>query len=156
MVISEVNIWELLKEVKDPELPALDIIEMGIAREIKIESGKVTVVITPTYSGCPAMFMIENEIRNVLSKNGINCEVKTTYTPAWTTDWLTEAAREKLRQYGIAPPGKDIEEIFNKNTICPFCGSDDTKLVSNFGSTACKSIHYCNSCVQPFEHFKCI
>ncbi|GJQ62482.1 MAG: phenylacetic acid degradation protein [Melioribacteraceae bacterium] len=156
MVISEEKIWELLKEVRDPELPALDIIEMGIAREIKIESGKVTVVITPTYSGCPAMFMIETEIRDVLSKNGITCDVKTTYTPAWTTDWLTEEAREKLRQYGIAPPGKDIEEIFNKNTKCPFCGSDDTKLVSNFGSTACKSIHYCNSCVQPFEHFKCI
>jgi len=156
MVITEEKIWKLLEEVKDPELPLLNIIEMGIARGIAIKPGMVEVEITPTYSGCPAMNMIETDVISLFKANGIECKVITTYSPAWTTDWLSNEAREKLIKLGIAPPGKDVEEIFEKNTQCPFCKSHNTKLTSNFGSTACKSLHFCNDCIQPFEHFKCI
>lgn len=159
------EIWELLSEVKDPEIPVLSIIELGIAREVKIEDGKITVRITPTYSGCPAMKAIENQIEKTLRINGIqNFEVKKDFSETWTTDWMSDKAKEKLRDYGIAPPGKtDPDDDFlnslkssGKIIACPYCNSTNTELQSEFGSTACKAQYYCHDCDEPFEHFKCI
>ncbi len=161
MVISKEHILQLLEEVKDPEIPVINIVEMGIVRDVQINGSQVLVLITPTYSGCPAMKTIEDEILDALYSSGIeNASVKKTYMPAWTTDWITEEAKQKLKDYGIAPPGKlesdDFLGLFDKKIECPFCKSNDTKLTSEFGSTACKSLHYCDNCQQPFEHFKCI
>ena len=155
MSLSEKEILTLLEDVQDPEIPVLNIVEMGIVREINISDEKVQIGITPTYMGCPAMNMIENEILDVLYGKGINnVKVKTVYSPAWTTDWLSEETKNKLKEYGIAPP-RAITDLLDK-IECPFCNSNMTKLTSEFGSTACKSLHYCDACHQPFEHFKCI
>ncbi len=149
------EIWDLLKEITDPEIPVLNIVEMGIARGVEINDDKVTVKITPTYSGCPAMYAIENEIRLKLADEGIeNFTVKKDFSEPWTTDWMTEEAKQKLNEYGIAPPGRTGND--NSKTKCPYCNSVNTKLQSEFGSTACKAQHYCNDCDEPFEHFKCI
>ncbi len=161
MVISKEHILHLLEDVKDPEIPVLNVVEMGIVRDVEVNDSQTTVYITPTYSGCPAMKTIEDEILDVLYSSNIeNASVKKVYMPAWTTDWITEEAKQKLKDYGIAPPDKleknDLKSLFDKKSECPFCKSADTKLTSEFGSTACKSLHYCNNCNQPFEHFKCI
>lgn len=159
------EILEILREVKDPEIPMIDVVELGIVRDVIIDGDEVRVDITPTYSGCPAMQVIEREIVSTLHSHGFgNARVNTIYSPAWTTDWITPEAREKLRAYGIAPPtGRSdfggIAELVSirrarPTTECPFCGSANTETRSEFGSTACKSIHYCNSCHQPFDHFK--
>ena len=162
---STKEIWAFLNEVTDPEIPVLNIVEMGIVRNVDIESGNVTVRITPTYSGCPAMNAIENEIRKKLSNNGIeNFQIITDYKESWTTDWMTDKAKSKLKEYGIAPPLKNegsddfLKDLKASQRIipCPFCDSMETYLESEFGSTACKSQYYCNGCEQPFEHFKCI
>ena len=157
---SKEKILELLTEVKDPEVPVLDIVELGVVRDVKFKDGNVSVLITPTYSGCPAMNTIENDIMAILHKNGIeNITTKTVFSPPWTTDWMSEQTKNKLKAYGIAPPGRTTAELVDLNTattICPFCNSENTELKSEFGSTACKSLHYCKGCDQPFEHFKCI
>lgn len=160
------EIWDLLSEVKDPEIPVLSITDLGIAREVSIEDGKVIVRITPTYSGCPAMKAIEQEIEKTLRVNGIqNLEVKKDFSETWTTDWMSDKAKKKLKDYGIAPPGKTEkdEDDFLKTLKgssrvipCPYCNSTGTELQSEFGSTACKSQYYCHDCDEPFEHFKCI
>lgn len=155
------EIVDFLREVKDPEVPVLDIVEMGIVRRAVVEEGHVIVDVTPTYSGCPAMQVIEEGITTTLREQGFaSIEVRTVLHPAWTTDWMTDDAREKLRAYGIAPP--DPVERFTpiqfsrtvRVVLCPFCRSGDTEIRSVFGSTACKSMHYCKACHQPFEHFK--
>ena len=161
MVISKEHIMHLLEEVKDPEIPVLNVVEMGIVRKIETKDSQTIVYITPTYSGCPAMKTIEDEILDILYSNNIkNASVKKVYMPAWTTDWITDEAKQKLKDYGIAPPGDlekdELQSIFEKKLECPFCKSENTKLTSEFGSTACKSLHYCDNCCQPFEHFKCI
>lgn len=159
------DILAILSEVKDPEIPVIDVVELGIVRDVVIDDNELRVDITPTYSGCPAMQVIESEIVSTLQSHGFhNTRVNTVYSPAWTTDWITPEAREKLRAYGIAPPtGRSdlggIAELVSlrrarPTTECPFCGSANTVIKSEFGSTACKSIHYCNSCHQPFDHFK--
>ena len=157
---SKEKILELLTEVKDPEVPVLDIVELGVVRDVKFQDGNVSVLITPTYSGCTAMNTIENDITAILHKNGIeNITTKTVFSPPWTTDWMSEQTKNKLKAYGIAPPGRTTAELVDLNTattICPFCNSENTELKSEFGSTACKSLHYCKECDQPFEHFKCI
>ncbi|MEX0722289.1 MAG: 1,2-phenylacetyl-CoA epoxidase subunit PaaD [Gracilimonas sp.] len=162
---TEKQIWDFLKEVTDPEIPVLNIVEMGIARKVKIdESGKVLVKITPTYSGCPAMNAIEKLVNEKLAERGVeNFTVKLDFAETWTTDWMTEEAKVKLKNYGISPPEKTQEEddflkslSSTKVIPCPFCDSFETELVSQFGSTACKSQYFCNNCDQPFEHFKCI
>jgi ring-1,2-phenylacetyl-CoA epoxidase subunit PaaD len=157
---SKEKILELLKEVKDPEVPVLDIVELGVVRDVEFEDGNVRIVITPTYSGCPAMRAIEDEITATLLKNGIkNSSTRTIFSPPWTTDWMSDKTKNKLKEYGIAPPGKTTAELVDLNTtttICPFCNSENTELKSEFGSTACKSLHYCKECDQPFEHFKCL
>lgn len=159
------EIWDLLSEVKDPEIPVLSIIELGIAREVIIEDDKVIVRITPTYSGCPAMKAIEQNIEKTLRINGIqNFVVKKDFSETWTTDWMTDEAKQKLKDYGISPPGKtNPDEDFlssldspKKVIKCPYCDSSNTELQSEFGSTACKSQYYCHDCDEPFEHFKCI
>ncbi len=159
------EIWDLLSEVKDPEIPVLSIIDLGIAREVTVEDGKVVVRITPTYSGCPAMKAIEQEIEKTLKVNGIqNFEVKKDFSETWTTDWMSDEAKKKLKDYGIAPPGKTEQDDDFLKTLkgssrvisCPYCDSTNTELQSEFGSTACKAQYYCHDCDEPFEHFKCI
>ena len=158
------QIWSFLEEVTDPEIPVLNIVEMGIVRRIDLEKDGVVVRITPTYSGCPAMHAIEMEVHNKLREKGIDSfQVKTDYSETWTTDWMTDEAKRKLKEYGIAPPGKkgeedDVLKGLRKTKIipCPYCDSLETELQSEFGSTACKSQYYCHSCEEPFEHFKCI
>ena len=158
MVITKEEILKLLEEVCDPEIPVLNIVEMGIVRNVKENNNSCEIEITPTYSGCPAMKTIEDEILNVLHSEGMEeVKVKKIYSPPWTTGWLSEETKLKLRDYGIAPPeGKPDEEFILKKITCPFCKSNNTKLTSEFGSTSCKSLHFCNDCCQPFEHFKCI
>jgi ring-1,2-phenylacetyl-CoA epoxidase subunit PaaD len=158
---------EVLDSVKDPEVPVLSVAELGVLRDARVaEDGAVEVAITPTYSGCPAMHTIEADIVAALHAAGYpEVRVKTVFTPAWTTDWISAEAREKLRAYGIAPPGSrsaddDLVPLLRRGAPeevpCPYCGSIDTVLKSEFGSTACKSILYCTSCLQPFEQFKAI
>ena len=153
----------MLNEVMDPEVPVLSVVELGIIRDVEVADSSVTVTVTPTYSGCPAMRVIENDIVTALNQHGIeDVKVRTTYSPAWTTDWIPASAREKLRAYGIAPPGAadhDAPVAIGRRrpaVRCPHCGSLSTQLKSEFGSTACKSIHVCASCQQPFEEFKAI
>lgn len=155
-------VLETLSQISDPEIPVVNIIEMGMIRDVKIEEDEIKVLLTPTYSGCPAMRQIEDDILYTLGKKGFSdVTIETVLSPAWTTDWLSKETKEKLKNYGIAPPVKNSsDDIFNiisttQTVNCPFCDSSKTELKSFFGSTACKSLYYCNNCQQPFEHFKC-
>ncbi len=156
--------WRALEGVPDPEVPVISVVELGIVRGLEVtEAGAVTVTITPTYSGCPAMFEIEKDVRAALEAAGASSvEVRTVLSPAWTTDWIPESARDKLRTYGNAAPGKaDSGALVTLTRArppvpCPWCGSPATELRSEFGSTACKAIHVCTSCRQPFDEFKAI
>ena len=144
----------LLDGVCDPEIPALTIADLGILRDVRMAGEVVTVVITPTYSGCPAMRAIEEDIKAVLVRAGYaNIVIETQLAPAWTTDWLNAAGREKLRAFGIAPPACASHD---DSIVCPQCGSQDTELISQFGSTACKALYRCRDCLEPFDYFKCI
>lgn len=151
-----------LRDVKDPEVPVLSILDLGIVRDIQItHSGEATIVITPTYSGCPAMDVIGMNIRMALAGRGfskVNIELQ--LSPAWTTDWMSAEGKQKLREYGIAPPARmyvNSLSLFEEDDAiaCPRCGSSDTRLVSNYGATSCKAMYQCNNCHEPFEHFKC-
>lgn len=152
----------VLSQIKDPEVPVLNIVEMGIVRDVELSPGRTAVKITPTYSGCPAMEMIERRIRQSLADAGFpDVRLTRVYSPPWTTDWMTPEARKKLQEYGVAPPGRrsgDLVtlEVEAESPTCPFCGSSDTELRSAFGATACKSLHFCRACLEPFEHFKAI
>ncbi len=156
------RIYEVLATLADPEIPVLTLLDLGIIRDVKMDAGTgaVEVVITPTYSGCPAMDFIEVNIRSTLQENGFeNVKITTVLSPAWTTDWLTESGKEKLKAYGIAPPvgSADKFSLLGEQVAveCPHCGSIDTRLVSQFGSTACKALYQCKSCLEPFDYFKC-
>lgn len=158
----EARIWEILEGVTDPEIPVLSIRDLGIVRGVSAPApDDITVTITPTYSGCPAMNMIEVNIRAVLQDNGFEqVTVRTVLSPAWTTDWLTAEGRRKLKAYGIAPPeGGTVDKhaLFQdeKKVECPHCGSRQTEMVSQFGSTACKAQYRCLDCLEPFDYFKC-
>ncbi len=163
-ILTRDRALEVLATVPDPEVPVISVVDLGIVREVVVgDDGAVSVTITPTYSGCPAMFEIEKDIRTALTAAGVpRVEVRTVLAPAWTTDWIGPEAREKLRQYGIAPPGRAEPAGLVTLTraraavVCPFCGSSETELRSEFGSTACKAIHVCRSCRQPFDEFKAI
>jgi ring-1,2-phenylacetyl-CoA epoxidase subunit PaaD len=149
--ISAKAIWRLMKEIPDPEIPVLSIIDLGIVRDIKMDDENIEIIITPTYSGCPAMDMIQMNIRmSLLSQGCQNIKITTVLSPAWTTDWMNEEAKQKLKNYGIASPQKRNAEV-----KCPLCNSLDTKLISQFGSTACKALYQCNDCKEPFDYFKC-
>lgn len=163
MIATRDELFAILDEVKDPEVPVLSVVELGVVRDAVPDDKGVTVTITPTYSGCPAMRMIEEGIVAALERRGLGpVTVKTVYAPAWTTDWMSDDAKEKLRAYGIAPPGRAEHDVLvtigrRRDTVkCPYCGSANTELRSEFGSTACKSILFCNDCHQPFEQFKAI
>ncbi|MBL7949672.1 MAG: 1,2-phenylacetyl-CoA epoxidase subunit PaaD [Bacteroidota bacterium] len=160
-MVTTDQVWRILEEIPDPEIPVISIVDLGIAREVNIHDTGVEICITPTYSGCPAMHAIENDIVRKLTEEGIpNVRVRMVYSPVWTTDWITDAAKERLRQYGIAPPEKSTT---NKGALlgktrevaCPRCGAKHTSLVSEFGSTACKALYRCEVCKEPFDHFKC-
>lgn len=159
-------VWQALENLTDPEIPVVTLRELGILRDVReTMDGTVEVVITPTYSGCPAMGQIEDDVHAQLEALGLPAVVITQLSPAWTTDWMSEAAREKLRQYGIAPPqgGKApatsvVEFAAHRSaplTVpCPQCGSDNTTEISHFGSTACKAQYRCLDCLEPFDYFK--
>ena len=156
------NAWTILEQVSDPEVPVLSIIDLGIVRDIHQENDeRIEVTITPTYSGCPAMDVIGSNIKTVLKKAGYqHIEVKTVLAPAWTTDWLSENGKEKLKAYGIAPPvgattDKRVLQGEFEAVPCPQCDSTQTKMISQFGSTACKALFQCQDCLEPFDYFKC-
>lgn len=152
--ISTERIWQLLETVVDPEVPVLSVIDLGVVRDVKISEDKVEIVITPTYSGCPAMDVISMNIRLALLKEGINnITITSVLSPAWTTDWMTQKGKAKLKAYGIAPPHANQEA--SKSVQCPQCNSYNTKLVSQFGSTSCKALYQCLDCQEPFDYFKC-
>jgi ring-1,2-phenylacetyl-CoA epoxidase subunit PaaD len=163
-MVEKEKILSLLQSVPDPEVPVLTITDLGIVRGINIISANksVEIMITPTYSGCPAMDIITMNIRMLLLKNGYKDVIITkVLSPAWTTEWMTENGRQKLKAYGIAPPGSlkhsDPSVLFADGVIvqCPQCNSTNTTLISEFGSTACKSLYRCRDCGEPFDHFKC-
>ena len=142
-------IWELLNTVPDPEIPVISVVELGVVRNISFKNKFYEIAITPTYSGCPAVKTFTDDIKSCLKKNGIrNFKIKLIYSPAWTTDWMTDKTKEKLKKYGIAPPSETV--------ICPQCNSKKVELISEFGATACKAMYKCISCLEPFEFFKCI
>ena len=157
------RIREVAARVCDPEVPVLTIDDLGILRDVKLANGKPVVEITPTFTGCPAMKAISDDILKELQSEGItDVEVKLVLSPAWTTDWMSDAGKQKLKEYGIAPPTMSTEEHLaaimsgkRHAVICPFCNSENTRITSPFGSTACKALHYCDNCKQPFEEFKC-
>ena len=143
------KIWGMLENIPDPEIPNVSIVEMGIIRGIEYNHDTLNVIITPTYSGCPAIDLIKREIKQNLIMKGINdFEITTSLFPPWTTEWLNEETKNKLKSIGIAPPEKKIE--------CPYCNSDEVKVISEFGSTACKAFYKCIHCIETFEYFKCI
>jgi ring-1,2-phenylacetyl-CoA epoxidase subunit PaaD len=153
------TLWDVVAEVPDPEVPVLTIEDLGVLREVAIEDEHVTVTITPTYSGCPAMDTIRADVLAALAAAGHpDAEVRLTLSPAWTTDWMSEAGKRKLLEYGIAPPQPrgDGPVPLTLSLRCPQCGSPDTRELSRFGSTACKSLWVCNACREPFDHFKAI
>ncbi|MEP7256345.1 MAG: 1,2-phenylacetyl-CoA epoxidase subunit PaaD [Ferruginibacter sp.] len=163
MKIELKNIWKILEQVTDPEVPVLTITDLGIVRDVCPlpaspkgggEPG-FEIIITPTYTGCPAMDMIAMNIKLALIENGYsNIKITSVLSPAWTTDWMSEAGKRKLKEYGIAAPNKKFT-IALDGIECPLCNSTNTKLISEFGSTACKALYQCNDCKEPFDYFKC-
>ncbi len=163
---ADEQLWSWVAEVSDPEIPVLSITDLGIVRAIDWHDGACEVTIPPTYSGCPAMQVIEDNIKSALQQHGVAAAVRTVLSPAWTTDWITDNGRSKLQAYGIAPPaGKapgtaqaiNASALFARNDepiTCPQCGSLQTRLVSQFGSTACKALYRCTDCLEPFDYFK--
>ncbi|MBI2795223.1 MAG: phenylacetate-CoA oxygenase subunit PaaJ [Gemmatimonadetes bacterium] len=163
------DLWKVLEGVLDPEVPVLSVVDLGIVRDVRVTDDGVEVVVTPTYSGCPAVKVIERDIVGALRRAGVaKVRVRTEFAPAWTTDWMSDAAREKLRAYGIAPPRPRVGDADADPLVqllrrqpppavpCPWCGAAETELRSAFGPTACKSIRYCPGCRQPFEAFKAL
>jgi len=160
-MINEQHIWKILEDVKDPEVPVLSIVDLGIVRSVKTSDEKIDIVITPTYSGCPAMDVINMDIRLKLIENGFrNITIQQQLSPAWTTDWMSEEGKKKLKAFGIAPPNPKQQfctsEMFQQEAVqCPRCNSWHTELISQFASTACKSMYRCLDCKEAFDHFKC-
>lgn len=157
--ISTKAIWNILEQVTDPEIPVLTITDLGIVRDVVVHNDEVEVIITPTYTGCPAMDMIAMNIRLALIAQGYaKITITSVLSPVWTTDWMTEAGKIKLKEYGIAPPQSESERFQRSESFhiqCPQCNSTNTRLISEFGSTACKSLYQCNDCKEPFDYFKC-
>ena len=148
-MVNTTEIWKLLETIPDPEIPVISVVELGVVRDIKIENEKISVIVTPTYSGCPAIQQMQDDIKQTLIDNGLkNFEIVTQLSPAWTTDWMSKETKEKLKKYGIAPPENIIE--------CPQCNSKNIEIISEFSSTACKALYRCNKCLEPFDYFKCL
>ena len=159
-MLSTAQAWDILRRVPDPEIPVISVIELGIVRDVRAADDVVDVVVTPTYSGCPATEAIETSIREALVAAGAaRVHVTRQLAPPWTTDWIEPDAQQKLRAYGIAPPGRIVADTamrlhFVPRVACPLCGSDDTERLSQFGATACKALYRCRACLEPFEFFK--
>lgn len=153
---NELELWNTAAQVVDPEVPVLTIEDLGVLRSARVLEGRAVIEITPTYSGCPAVDAIRDDIVSALADEGWNdARVDVVSTPAWTTDWMSEAGREKLAEYGIAPPCQlDCAIAQAVRVRCPRCKSSDVRMVSRFGSTSCKSMYECHACAEPFEHFK--
>jgi ring-1,2-phenylacetyl-CoA epoxidase subunit PaaD len=156
------DLWRILRTVPDPEIPVISIVDLGIVRDV-IAGTNPVVVITPTYSGCPATEMIEQAVREALDTGGFrDARIRTEIHPPWTTDWISEEGRRKLREYGIAPPveggsgGRSLFTAAGLSIACPRCGSTETVRVSEFGSTPCKAHYRCQACAEPFDYFKCL
>jgi ring-1,2-phenylacetyl-CoA epoxidase subunit PaaD len=161
MFVFSKDIDKILSRVSDPEIPVLSILDMGIVREVKKEEDHYEVSITPTYSGCPAMDTIGDDIITSFQEEGLKANIKLILSPAWTTDWISEEGKQKLADYGIAPPVEASADKLalsgEKNIVkCTNCGSTNTRLVSRFGSTACKALFQCEDCHEPFDYFKCL
>lgn len=165
IIEEEKKIWAILNTVTDPEVPVLTILDLGIVRDVVLKVSPfgedvegAEVIITPTYSGCPAMDMIAMNIRLALAEHGYkHVKITSVLSPAWTTDWMSEEGKRKLKEYGIAPPSELARFNRPESLViqCPLCNSSNTKLISEFGSTACKSLYQCNDCKEPFDYFKC-
>ena len=162
-MVKEGKIWKLLEEVFDPEVPVLTVLDLGVVRNVLVNQDIIHITITPTYSGCPAMKTIEEDIQSKLKEQihpPIDIVIETVLSPAWTTDWISEEGRRKLKEYGIAPPEDEVDKsvLFAEPPIvpCPYCSSKETRMVSQFGSTACKAQYSCSSCLEPFDYFKCL
>jgi len=160
-MLTDKQIWNYLEHVYDPEIPVLSIIDLGIVRSVKVDSKRVLIVITPTYMGCPAMHTICEDIYQQLGLYGIeHIRITEQLSPAWTTDWLSDQGKKKLKEYGIAPPENEVDKgwLFTQNPKipCPKCSSTKTRMISQFGSTACKALYQCQSCLEPFDYFKCL
>jgi ring-1,2-phenylacetyl-CoA epoxidase subunit PaaD len=158
MKLTRERIWQILDEVKDPEIPVISVIEMGLIRAVEVEDGKVAVTMTPTFSGCPALQVMQADIRDRLEEAGAEAvEVRISHNPPWCSDWITPQGRAKLKEFGLAPPpthGGLIDVNMLDTAACPYCGSEQTELKNSFGPTLCRAIFYCNACRQPFEQFK--
>ena len=167
MHASTEQIWSWLAEVPDPEIPVISVVDLGIVRNVAWEDSRCVVTITPTYSGCPAMLVIAESIETALKQHGVaHFTMKTQLSPAWTTDWMSDAGKVKLKNYGIAPPAQQVIDISGLRGLsrkhasvlqvtCPNCGSIHTHCSSQFGSTPCKALYRCDDCLEPFDHFKC-
>lgn len=160
--ITKEQIWSILEKVNDPEVPVLSVIDLGIVRDVKLSDDEIEITITPTYSGCPAMDVISMNIKFALISHGYkNVKVKQVLSPVWTTDWMSEEGKQKLKEYGIAPPNPKQqvcnEQLFaaDEGVQCPHCNSWHTHRISEFGSTACKALYQCDDCKEPFDYFKC-
>ncbi len=152
LTITEAQVWTWLEDVPDPEIPVISIVDLGVVRGVDVAGDQVRVTITPTYSGCPAMAIIAMDIETALAKQGVtDLQLETKIAPAWTTDWLSDKGRARLEGYGIAPP-----QPAGGPTRCPRCQSDAVEKISQFGSTPCKAQWRCQSCLEPFDYFKCI
>ncbi|MEM7130481.1 MAG: 1,2-phenylacetyl-CoA epoxidase subunit PaaD [Chloroflexota bacterium] len=158
--LTTAQIWAMLEQVKDPEIPAVSLIEMGIIRDVNVVENCVTVIMTPTFSGCPALAVMEEEIRaSILALGAEQCHVQKQFNPPWTSDWISNEGRRKLKEFGLAPPrrhGGQIEIVLFEPAVCPRCQSSDTSLKNDFGTTLCRSIYVCNRCQEPFEQFKAL
>jgi len=158
---NENEIWKWLEEVKDPEVPVLSVTDLGIVRSVSVDGNTIHITITPTYSGCPALDVISMDIRLKMIEKGLrDVHIHQSLSPAWTTDWMTNSGKEKLKAFGIAPPNPRQQfcntEMFSQEAVeCPRCHSFHTELISQFGSTACKSMYRCLDCKEPFDYFKC-
>lgn len=160
--MEKASLWKILDEVKDPEIPVISLVDLGVVRSVEFINDKPVITITPTYSGCPAMQVMEDDISMRLKMAGVKgFEIQTILTPAWTTDWITEKGKKALQEYGIAPPEQTTSDKaallgHPKEVTCPNCKSRETKMLSQFGSTPCKALYQCNHCKEPFDYFKCI
>lgn len=159
-LLSEEAIWRALEEVKDPEIPVVSVVEMGIVREVHVDGDNARIVMTPTFSGCPALHVMRAGIQAQVEALGFDSvAVETTLHPPWTSDWISESGRQKLKDFGLAPPpkhGGDIPVTFYEPVACPYCDSKNTIVKNTFGPTLCRAIYYCQECRQPFEQFKAL
>ncbi len=159
IALTSEQIWLALQSVKDPEIPVVSLVEMGIVRDVKIENDKAIITITPTFAGCPAMHVMKRDVEERVGAMGVEVEVRTSLTPPWTSDWISDEARAKLKSFGLAPPLKhngDIDLILLEEASCPRCNSKNTTIKNTFGPTLCRAIFYCNDCQEAFEQFKAL